>query len=206
MSRWRRSGSPRSSVGVSTGEPFRYSRAGHALELVHRVRRAQASPRGRARPLWPIIHQVWARSCAPPASKGSQACPRGLRHSYGVAAVPVGATQLDFALLLLCNTTDRDTGPAHCVPPTSGKPSPTYWADIVRGRRIALIHIERIDAEFHASLPSLGLNDFCRWLRHRWSKSTITSLVTPLTPLSILVVIHRSQIPKWYSTPCRTRA
>ncbi|MDD9982277.1 MAG: hypothetical protein OXU81_13110 [Gammaproteobacteria bacterium] len=30
----------------------------HALELVHRVRRAQASPRARARPLWPITRQA----------------------------------------------------------------------------------------------------------------------------------------------------
>ncbi|MDD9984230.1 MAG: tyrosine-type recombinase/integrase [Gammaproteobacteria bacterium] len=30
----------------------------HALEIVHRVRRAQASPRGRTRSLWPITRQT----------------------------------------------------------------------------------------------------------------------------------------------------
>ena len=49
----------------------------HALELVHRLRRLQASARGATRALWPITRQTANR----------QACPRGLRHSYGVAAV-----------------------------------------------------------------------------------------------------------------------
>ena len=33
----------------------------HALELVHRVRRAQASTRGAKSPLWPITRQTAAR-------------------------------------------------------------------------------------------------------------------------------------------------
>ena len=66
----------------------------HALELVHRVRRAQASPRGRARALWPITRQAAHRQVtalmAAAGIEGPQACPRGLRHGYGVAAVTAG--------------------------------------------------------------------------------------------------------------------
>ena len=65
-----------------------------ALELVHRVRRAQASPRGRTRPLWPITRQAAHRQVgalmAAAGIAGPQACPRGLRHGYGVAAVSAG--------------------------------------------------------------------------------------------------------------------
>ena len=63
----------------------------HALELVHRLRSAQASARGATRPLWPITRQIANRQvCAimrTAGIEGPQACPRGLRHSYGVAAV-----------------------------------------------------------------------------------------------------------------------
>ena len=66
----------------------------HELELVHRVRRAQASPRGRKTPLWPITRQAAHRQVgalmASAGIDGPQACPRGLRHSYGVAAVRAG--------------------------------------------------------------------------------------------------------------------
>ena len=66
---------------------------GHALELVHRVRRAQASPRARA-PLWTITRQAAHRQVAALMAaagiEGPQACPRGLRHGYGVAAVTAG--------------------------------------------------------------------------------------------------------------------
>ena len=66
----------------------------HALELVHRVRRAQASPRGRTAMLWPITRQTANRQVgalmAAAGVAGPQACPRGLRHAYGVAAVSAG--------------------------------------------------------------------------------------------------------------------
>ena len=66
----------------------------HELELVHRVRRAQASPRGRIRALWPITRQAAHRQVgalmAAAGIEGPQACPRGLRHGYGVAAVTAG--------------------------------------------------------------------------------------------------------------------
>ena len=66
----------------------------HALELVHRLRRAQASPRGRSLPLWPITRQAAHRQVgalmAAAGIAGPQACPRGLRHAYGVAAVTAG--------------------------------------------------------------------------------------------------------------------
>ena len=66
----------------------------HALELVHRLRRAQASPRGRTARLWNITRQTAARQIGAlmrtAGIEGPQACPRGLRHSFGVAAVTAG--------------------------------------------------------------------------------------------------------------------
>ena len=58
----------------------------HELDLVHRVRRARA--------LWPITRQAAHRQVgalmAAAGIEGPQACPRGLRHGYGVAAVTAG--------------------------------------------------------------------------------------------------------------------
>ena len=65
-----------------------------ALELVHHVRRAQGSVRGANRRLWPITRQTANRQVGAlmrsAGIEGPQACPRGLRHSYGVAAVTAG--------------------------------------------------------------------------------------------------------------------
>ena len=75
-----------------------------ALELVHRVRRAQASPRGRTRRLWPITRQAAHRQVgalmAAAGIEGPQACPRGLRHGYGVAAVTAGVPLPTIAAVL----------------------------------------------------------------------------------------------------------
>ena len=81
-------------AGRGTKGPAGYREAGcatlpedlvHALELVHRLRRAQASPRGRTRALWPITRQAAHRQVgalmAEAGIAGPQACPRGLRHS-----------------------------------------------------------------------------------------------------------------------------
>ena len=61
-----------------------------ALELVHRVRRA----RGANRRLWSITRQTANRQVGAlmrtAGIEGPQAYPRGLRHSYGVAAVTAG--------------------------------------------------------------------------------------------------------------------
>ena len=66
----------------------------HALDLVHRLRRAQGSPRGATRPIWPITRQTANRQVGAimrsVGIEGPQACPRGLRHSFGVAAVTAG--------------------------------------------------------------------------------------------------------------------
>ena len=66
----------------------------HTLELVHRLRSAQRSPRGSNRPLWPITRQTANRQVAAlmrtAGIEGPQACPRGLRHSFGVAAACAG--------------------------------------------------------------------------------------------------------------------
>ena len=75
-----------------------------ALDLVHRVRRAQESPRGRARALWPITRQAAHRQVSALMTaagiEGPQACPRGLRHGYGVAAVTAGVPLPTIAAVL----------------------------------------------------------------------------------------------------------
>ena len=64
------------------------------LELVHGLRRAKRSPRGRKAPLWPFSRPTAtrhiARLMAAAGIEGPQACPKGLRHAYGVAAVAAG--------------------------------------------------------------------------------------------------------------------
>ena len=54
----------------------------------------QALPRGRKAALWPITRQAAHRQVgalmAAAGIAGPQACPRGLRHGYGVAAVSAG--------------------------------------------------------------------------------------------------------------------
>ena len=54
----------------------------------------QGSARGATRPLWPIIRQTANRQVGAllrtAGIEGPQTCPRGLRHSYGVAAVTAG--------------------------------------------------------------------------------------------------------------------
>ena len=76
----------------------------HALELVHRVRRAQASPRGRTAPLWDISRQAAHRQVSAlmrrAGVEGPQACPRGLRHAFGVAAVTAGVPLPTVAAML----------------------------------------------------------------------------------------------------------
>ena len=76
----------------------------HELDLVHRLRRAQASPRGRTAPLWKITRQAAHRQVASIMATagiaGPQACPRGLRHSYGVAAVVAGVPLTTIAAVL----------------------------------------------------------------------------------------------------------
>ena len=73
----------------------------HALDLVHRL---MGSPRGVNRPLWPITRQTANRQVAAitrtAGIEGPQACPRGLRHSYGVAAVTAGVPLPTIAAVL----------------------------------------------------------------------------------------------------------
>ena len=63
----------------------------HDLELVHRLRRAQRSAQGRKTQLWPVSRATATRHItdlmAAAGIEGLQACPKGLRHAYGVAAV-----------------------------------------------------------------------------------------------------------------------
>ena len=64
------------------------------FELVHGLRRAKRSPRGRKAPLWPVSRPTATRHIAKLMTaagiEGPQACPKGLRHAYGVAAVAAG--------------------------------------------------------------------------------------------------------------------
>ena len=75
-----------------------------ALELVHRVRRAQGSARGANRRLWAITRQTANRQVGAIMRgadiEGPQACPRGLRHSFGVAAVTAGVPLPTIAAVL----------------------------------------------------------------------------------------------------------
>ena len=75
-----------------------------ALDLVHRVRAAQGSPRARARSLWPIsrhgAHRQVTKLMSAAGITGPQACPRGLRHAYGVAAVQAGVPLTTIAAVL----------------------------------------------------------------------------------------------------------
>ena len=74
------------------------------LDLVHGVRRAQASPRGRTRPLWPVTRQAAHRQVVAvmriAGIEGLQATPKGLRHSWGVAAVQAGVPLTTIAAVL----------------------------------------------------------------------------------------------------------
>ena len=76
----------------------------HALDLVHGVRRAQTSTRGRTRQLWPVTRQAAHRQVAAlmhdAGIAGPQACPRGLRHSWGAAAVTAGVPLTTIAAVL----------------------------------------------------------------------------------------------------------
>ena len=64
------------------------------LALVHGLRRAQTRPRSAAARLWPFTRPTASRHIAQlmraAAIEGPQACPKGLRHAYGVAAVAAG--------------------------------------------------------------------------------------------------------------------
>jgi len=76
----------------------------HALDLVHSLRRRQGSSRGAERVLWPVTRQTANRQVAAimraAGIEGPQACPRGLRHSYGVAAVTAGVPLPTIAAVL----------------------------------------------------------------------------------------------------------
>ena len=63
-----------------------------ALELVHALRSTPAKAAGK--PLWPwsraTAHRKIARTMADAGVEGPQACPKGLRHGFGIAAVAAG--------------------------------------------------------------------------------------------------------------------
>ena len=74
------------------------------LALVHGLRRAQSRPRSAAAPLWPFTRPTASRHVAAlmraAAIEGPQACPKGLRHAYGVAAVAAGVPLPTIAAVL----------------------------------------------------------------------------------------------------------
>ena len=74
------------------------------LDLVHRLRRAQSSPRGRTARLWPVSCATATRHITAlmqhADTEGPQACPKGLRHAYGVAAVAAGVPLSTVAAVL----------------------------------------------------------------------------------------------------------
>ena len=74
------------------------------LALVHGLRRAQTRPRSAAAALWPFTRPTASRHIAQlmraAAIEGPQACPKGLRHAYGVAAVAAGVPLPTIAAVL----------------------------------------------------------------------------------------------------------
>ena len=74
------------------------------LDLVHSVRRAQARRKSATQPLWPITRQTAARQVTAimhaAGIEGPRACPRGLRHSFGIAAVTQGVPLTVIASIL----------------------------------------------------------------------------------------------------------
>ena len=74
----------------------------HALELVHELR--APGRRHGSRRLWPFsratAHRKIARLMARASIRGPQACPKGLRHGYGIAAVAAGVPLTTIAAAL----------------------------------------------------------------------------------------------------------
>ena len=76
----------------------------NALDLVHQVRAFQSSQRMRTRLLWTCTRQAAHRQVcglmARAGVAGPQACPRGLRHAFGVACVQSGVPLTTIAAAL----------------------------------------------------------------------------------------------------------
>ena len=74
------------------------------LDLVHAVRGTQRRPRLALARLWPFSRQMAARHIAglmeSAGIAGPQACAKGLRHAYGVAAVAAGVPLPTIAAVL----------------------------------------------------------------------------------------------------------
>ncbi len=75
-----------------------------ALELVHGLRHRREAGRRVVQALWPFFRATAsrhiARLMAAAAIRGPQACPKGLRHAFGVAAVEAGVPLPTIASLL----------------------------------------------------------------------------------------------------------
>ena len=75
-----------------------------ALDLVHAIRRAQRSASATAARLWPWSRPTASRHVsglmAAAEVTGPQACAKGLRHAYGVAAVEAGVPLPTIAAVL----------------------------------------------------------------------------------------------------------
>ncbi len=75
-----------------------------SLELAHRLRTLQGNAHLHHRRLWPMSRSTASRHirqlmCAA-GIEGPQACPKGLRHGYGVAAVAAGVPLTTLAAVL----------------------------------------------------------------------------------------------------------
>ena len=82
---------------------FKSTAKTRALELVHGLRHRREAGR-LAKPLWPFSRATASRHIAQlmaeAAIRGPQACPKGLRHAFGVAAVEAGVPLPTIADLL----------------------------------------------------------------------------------------------------------
>ncbi len=75
-----------------------------SLELVHRLRTLQAGAQTAKRRLWPMSRTSASRHMRrlmqEASISGPQACPKGLRHGYGIAAVAAGVPLTTLAAVL----------------------------------------------------------------------------------------------------------
>ena len=120
-----RSGAPPRSAGEAIGGPFPSRRIWCTPSTsCTAVRAAQGTANGRERHLWPITRQSAGRQVSSlmhaAGIVGPQACPRGLRHSYGIAAIAAGVPVTTIA----CSVTprsapERANSSVSSIPPNS---------------------------------------------------------------------------------------
>ena len=141
------------------------------LELVHRVRRAQASPRGRTALLWDVTRQAAHRQVSElmrrAGIEGPQACPRGLRHGWGVTAVTAGVPLTTIAAVLgHANVSTTAYTPPRSAPNTANS-SPGCGCDADAGKSVTLASHFRYVFVWEFEIRTGGHGDQVREMRNQ---------------------------------------